>query len=151
MADAKRYEYPFTDLEPGTYRYGVGKSAPLQTVTVELNPGMHVNTRLVVRFKPGYYPSSLKDLPADAYFQAIPADEMIVDFSELWGGDRFQALYEDGTPVSHQVWTKLDHNTARCHSTEEINLKEHGYGYIGSAACSFQPEEKVKFVPVVLS
>ena len=150
MAEVKQHVFPFADLEPGTYRYGRTDAAPQQTVTVELNPGMHRDTRLVVRFKPGYYPSSLKDLPCDAVFTAIPADEKIVDFSELWVGDRFQTLYDDGTPLFNQVWTKLSHDTARQHSPEEIKLKERGYGYIGSATCSFEPDEKVRFVPVVL-
>ena len=151
MADVKRHEWPWKELEPGTYRYGIGKNKPTQTVTVEVNQGMHVDTKLVVRFKPGYYPSSLRDLAGDAYLEEIPADEKIVEFSELWVGDRFQTLYDDGTPLFNQVWTKLGHNTARQHSPEEIKLNERGYGYIGSATCSFEPDEKVRFVSVVLS
>lgn len=148
MSNTRRYEYPFTDLEPGTYRYGAGSNRPTQTVTVGLNPGMHRDTRLVVTFTPGYYPSSFKDLPHGVYFEEIPEDETIVLFLELWVGDRFQTLRPDGTPV--QVWTKLDSTTARQHRQSEIELKERGYGYVGSATCSFESSEQVKFLPVVL-
>lgn len=65
---------------------------------------------------------------------------MEVKFSDLWVGDRFYS--------GKNLWTKLDHRTARQHSKQSISLREKGYGYIGDTICSFEPEDKVNFAPV---
>lgn len=63
-----------------------------------------------------------------------------VKFKELWIGDRFLA--------HNGLWTKISKDTARQHCERELNLKERGWGYIGSAHCSFEePEYEVEFVP----
>lgn len=64
-----------------------------------------------------------------------------IEFKELWIADRFKLS-------NGSLWTKVGNDTARQHSKESINLKERGYGYLGDAICSFEPEDKVEFVPV---
>lgn len=60
-------------------------------------------------------------------------------FGALWVGDRFMAY--------GNLWTRLDHRTARQHSPESIKLGERGGGYIGDTICSFTSDEEVEFVP----
>jgi hypothetical protein len=59
-------------------------------------------------------------------------------FSELCSGDRFSSF--------GSVWTKLDQDTARKHSSESIALGDRGYGYVGDAFCSFEHDREVIFV-----
>jgi hypothetical protein len=66
-----------------------------------------------------------------------------VKFSALWLGDRFTS--------GDKLWTKLSHSTARNHSSEELALEENGFGYIGSAVCSFEPDDMVVFAAVTKS
>lgn len=61
-------------------------------------------------------------------------------FKDLWVGDRFRC--------GESLWTCLDHRTARRHCDEGTALAERGYGYIGDAICSFEPDDAVEFVPV---
>lgn len=67
---------------------------------------------------------------------------MLIKFEELTVGDRFNAL--------NTIWTKLSATTARKHSTTSIELGSKGYGYIGDSICSFELEERVEFLPVVV-
>lgn len=60
-------------------------------------------------------------------------------FGALWVGDRFNAY--------GNLWTRLDHRTARQHSRESIKLDERGGGYIIDTICSFARDEEVEFVP----
>ncbi len=61
-------------------------------------------------------------------------------FSDLVPGDRFIAF--------GKLWTKIDVDTARGHSTASIDLEAKGYGYIGDVICSFDKRDKVEFKPV---
>ena len=60
-------------------------------------------------------------------------------FTDLWVGDRFTAFGE--------LWTKLDHQTARQHRKESIALGERGCGYLLDTICSFRRDDAVQFVP----
>ncbi len=62
-----------------------------------------------------------------------------VTFKELFVGDRF---LDD----NDKLWTKICVDAAREHCDNEINLDELGYGYIGAAICSFEPDDKITFV-----
>jgi hypothetical protein len=64
-----------------------------------------------------------------------------VAFKELFVGDRF---FDN----AHRLWTKIGVETAREHCDKEISLYDLGYGYIGSAIYSFDPDDKVEFMPV---
>jgi hypothetical protein len=60
-------------------------------------------------------------------------------FDKLTSGDRFRSK---GT-----LWTKLDPDTARKHSSESIRLGREGNRYLGDSICSFGREEEVFFSP----
>lgn len=65
--------------------------------------------------------------------------EKPLTFEDLYTGDRFK--------IGETLWTKIDSETARKHGASELNLRERGYGYHGSAICSFGPDDAVEFVP----
>jgi len=145
MADEKRIKAPFKELRRGTYRYYAPGSSEPVIVTIEKTMG-----DTFVRFKKGYYPTLLKDIHVEGAFAKYEADGDIVRFSDLWLGDRFQRLDAARSPYQGEVWTKLGHDNARRHGPEEIRWGGKGYGYIGSASCSFEPDDFVKFIPVPL-
>lgn len=62
----------------------------------------------------------------------------VTKFSELWAGDRFRA--------NGALWSKLDHETARKHSMESLQLGVRGAGYMGDPLCSFEAGDSVIFV-----
>lgn len=64
--------YPWTELQTGTYEYRMpGWAAPV-TVKVEDGQGAFAG-QLMVRFKEGYYPTKLRDIPVAAEFVKVSA------------------------------------------------------------------------------
>lgn len=61
-------------------------------------------------------------------------------FEDLTSGDRFTAY--------GALWTKLSTSTARKHSADGQALGANGYGYVGDSLCTFEPTDRVEFVPV---
>lgn len=72
MADVKRYEYPFTDLEPGTYRYQAASWAEVLTVTVERRDRLYAGKAddMVVSYKGNTTPLP-SGVPKSAVFEEI--------------------------------------------------------------------------------
>ena len=142
MADEHRIKAPFTELKAGKYRYYAPGSNEPVVVTVE------EDDMLYVRFKKGYFPTPLRDIHVEGTFAEYSDDGAIVKFRELWVGDRFRRLDASRKPYEGEVWTKLDVDSARRHGSEETRWGGLSYGYVGSANCSFEPDDLVKFVPV---
>ena len=63
-----------------------------------------------------------------------------IHFDVLAPGDRFRS--SNGT-----LWTKLDAETARKHSSSSLDMVDRGYGYHGDPVCSFEDGDAVVFVP----
>lgn len=146
MADENRIKAPFKELRRGMYRYYAPGSNDPVLVTIEKDKG-----DVFVRFKEGYYPTLIKDIHVEGTFAKFEADGDIVKFKDLWVGDRFQRLDAARSPYKGEVWTKLDGTGARRHAPEETRWGGKSYGYVGSASCSFEADDLVKFVPVPIS
>ena len=145
MADEIRIQSPFEEVREGWYRYYAPGCNEARAVRVEM-----IDETLYVHFTPGMYPGRLADVPAMGEFVRIDTDPKIVKFSDLTGGDRFKRLDSKDQPVQNEVWTKLYAGTARRHGPEETRWGGLSFGYIGSAACSFEVDDRVLFIPVPL-
>lgn len=145
MADTIRISAPFLELKPGWFRYyGPGCKEP-RAVLVELQGE---NQQLMVRFTKGMYPTRLTDVPAVGEFAPIIDEGPAIPFSKLWVGDRFKRMDSRGLVIDSEVWTKTDVKSARRHGPEETRWGADSYGYMGSATCSFEGNDLVKFIPV---
>jgi hypothetical protein len=145
MPDPIRITAPFTELNDGWYRYYPPGSNEPRAVRVEM-----IDETMFVHFTPGLYPTKIEDVHVMGEFALIDQDGPIVKFSDLWVGDRFQRLDGNCKPAQGEVWTKLDRTGARRHGPEETRWGGKSYGYVGSASCSFELNDLVKFVPVAL-
>lgn len=145
MADDIRIKAPFEEVREGWYRYYAPGCNESRAVQVEM-----IDERLFVIFTPGMYPTPLRDVPAMGEFAVIDTGPKIVKFSDLTGGDRFKRLDVKDQPVPNEVWTKLYAGTARRHGPEETRWGGLSFGYIGSAVCSFEVDDRVLFIPVPL-
>jgi hypothetical protein len=144
MAIGDRIVAPFTDLNTGKYNY-LGPGWPDKDAKeVEIINGPK---GLEVVFNPGFYPTPLCDVHVSGVFLVI---DQFNSFEQLCIGDRFQRVDGKKGTLTDECWTKIDNDTARLHSSASIKLGTRGHGYIGDAICSFDPTDKVKFLPVVL-
>ena len=145
MAEEIRIKAPFDDVNEGWYRYYAPGCNESKAVRVEM-----IDETKYVHFTPGMYPTRLGDIHAMGEFAPIDTGPKIVKFSDLTGGDRFQRIDGNDNPYKGEVWTKLYAGTARRHGPEETRWGSLSYGYIGSATCSFEVDERVLFIPVPL-
>ncbi len=144
MAIGDRIVAPFKELHAGKFNY-VGPGWPVRDAKeVEVIDGPK---GLEVVFNPGFYPTPLSDVHVGGIFLVI---DQFNSFDQLCIGDRFQRVNKTADVLADECWTKIDINTARLHSRVSIKLGIRSYGYIGDAVCSFDPTDKVKFLPVVL-